>query len=64
VLHWQRNVIFPLNPTRGERDCSLWNDLLNGDDAATGFAVNLPVHVKTQIHFFEFAMKRDSDPSP
>src|SRR5262249_36687415 len=64
VLHWMRNVVFSVDDASCESDGRFRYNFFDENDAAAEFTVHFPVDIEAQIHFFEFAMKRDSDPSP
>jgi len=64
VFHRKGDIVLAINPARAESDCGLGNNLLDENDAAPKFVSHFPVYIEAQIHFFEFAMKRDGDFSP
>src|SRR5215831_2399708 len=64
VSHRKRNVIFSVDNARRKRDERLGNDFFNEDDATADLAAEIPMNIKSQVHFFKFGVKRNADSSP
>src|ERR1700687_412691 len=59
MRHWAAYVIFTVEPPRSEGDCAFRDNFGDEDDAAADFTVHGATHIKAQIDFFEFGVKRN-----
>src|SRR5690349_8685254 len=61
--HRPANVIFAVEPARGEGDGAFRDDLRDEDNAAADFAARVASHVETEIDFFELGVEGNRDGS-
>src|SRR6202035_6106480 len=61
--HGPANIIFAVEPSRGEGNGAFGNDFRDEDDAPADFGAGGTPHVEAQSDFFEFGMERNWDGS-